>query len=49
MTQHFLLSAEARTLSVRRIMELSNCGAFDLFRECRWGDAALEDCSVREE
>ena len=39
MTQHFLLSAEARTLSVRRIMDLSDRGAFDLFRECRWGDA----------
>jgi hypothetical protein len=35
--QHFLLSAKARTLSVRQVMELSDQQAFGLFkeRECR--------------
>ncbi len=37
MPQHFLLSAEARSLSVREIFTLSDGQAFDLFRELRWG------------
>ena len=37
MPQHFLLSAEARSLSVREIFSLSDDNAFDLFRELRWG------------
>lgn len=37
MAQHFLLSAKARTLSLRQIFLLSDEQAFDLFRECRWG------------
>ena len=37
MPQHFLLSAEARSLSVREIFTLSDDQAFDLFRELRWG------------
>ena len=32
MTQHFLLSAKARTLSVRKVMELSNSEAFTVFK-----------------
>lgn len=37
MSQHFLLSAKARTLSVRKVMELTEEQAFTLFREVRWG------------
>ena len=35
--QHFLLSAQARTLSVRQVFAMSDEHAFDLFRELRWG------------
>jgi transposase-like protein len=38
MAQHFLLSAQARTLSLRRIIEMPDKEAFDLFLQCRWGD-----------
>lgn len=34
---HFLLSAAARSLSVREIFALSEAEAFELFREVRWG------------
>ena len=34
---HFLLSAEARTLSMREVFALSDDAAFELFREVRWG------------
>lgn len=37
MSQHFLLSAKSRTLSVRKVMELTNDEAFELFKEVRWG------------
>ncbi len=36
MSQHFLLSAKARTLSVRKVFEMSNDEAFTVFRELRW-------------
>ena len=51
MHQHFLLSAAARTLSVREIFELSDEQAFDLFRELRWGkgeEVICPDCGVVE-
>ena len=32
MTQHFLLSAEARTLSVRKVFGMSDEEAFGLFK-----------------
>ena len=35
--QHFLLSAKARTLSVRQVFELSDQQAFECFKEVRWG------------
>ncbi len=35
--QHYLLSAKARTLSVLRVMQMSNDEAFAMFRELRWG------------
>ena len=34
---HFLLSAEARTLSLREVFALSEAQAFELFRTVRWG------------
>lgn len=37
MSQHFLLTAHARTLSVRDVFTLSDNEAFALFREVRWG------------
>lgn len=38
MSQHFLLSAKARTLSVRKIANMSEADAFGVFKELRWGD-----------
>jgi len=35
--QHFLLSAKSRTLSVLKVMSLTNDEAFELFKEVRWG------------
>lgn len=35
--QHFLLSAKARTLSVRQVFELTEQQAFETFKEVRWG------------
>ena len=46
MSQHFLLSAQARTLSVRKIFELNNDEAFTLFREVRWGKGEEVTCPV---
>lgn len=37
MSQHFLLSAKARTLSLTRLFGMGDEEAFDLFRELRWG------------
>ena len=37
MPQHFLLTAEARSLSVREVFALSDEEAFDLLRQLRWG------------
>lgn len=37
MSQHFLLSADARTLSVRKVMEMSESEAFTAFKTIRWG------------
>lgn len=51
MPQHFLLSAEARTLSVREVFSLSDEAAFDLFRELRWGkgeEVVCPDCGVAD-
>lgn len=44
MHQHFLLTAAARTLSVREVFELSEEAAFDLFRELRWGCGDAVGC-----
>lgn len=44
--QHFLLSAQARTMSLRSIFSLSDDDAFELFRQSRWGhhDAICPVC-----
>lgn len=38
MTQHFLLSSKARTLSLAQVMRLSEDEAFTTFREIRWAE-----------
>ena len=51
MSQHFLLTAEARSLSVREAFSLSDEEAFDLFRELRWGkgdEVVCPECGVVE-
>ena len=42
----FLLSAKARTLSVRKVMELTNAQAFEVFNELRWGAGDEVACPV---
>lgn len=37
MAQHFLLSAKARTLSLAKVMRLSDEAAFETFKAIRWG------------
>ncbi len=46
MSQHFLLSAKARTLSVRKVMELTHDQAFQVFKELRWGAGEEVICPV---
>jgi transposase-like protein len=51
MSQHFLLTAEARSLSVREVFALSDEAAFNLFRELRWGkseEVVCPECGVVE-
>ncbi|MCX7108552.1 MAG: transposase [Proteobacteria bacterium] len=38
MAQHFLLSAEARTLSLKQIFTMPDKVAFDIFKDSRWGE-----------
>jgi len=42
MSQHFLLSAKARTLSLAKVMRLSDDEAFATFRDIRWADTGGE-------
>jgi transposase-like protein len=42
MTQHFLLSAAARTLSLSKVMRMSEDEAFETFKAVRWDDNAGE-------
>jgi transposase-like protein len=44
--QHFLLSAKARTLSVRQVMEMTDAAAFEVFKEIRWGAGEEVVCPV---
>ena len=38
MAQHYLLSAEARNLSIVKIAMMSKIEAFELFKTVRWND-----------
>ena len=51
MSQHFLLTAAARTLSLREVFALSDDQAFALFRQIRWDDGppVCPDCGVAAE
>lgn len=44
MAQHFLLSAKARTLSVRKVFEMTEADAFNFFKKMRWGDREEVSC-----
>jgi transposase-like protein len=44
MSQHFLLSAAARTLSVREVFAMTDAQAFERFRAMRWGQAGEAVC-----
>jgi len=44
MPQHFLLSAKARTLSVREVFAMTDEDAFSLFKELRWGQGEEVTC-----
>ena len=48
MSQRFLLTAAARTLSLREVFALSDEQAFALFRQIRWGDGppVCPECGV---
>lgn len=52
MAQHFLLSTAARSLSLAKVMRMSEDEAFDAFRSIRWastdGDAICPKCGVCE-
>ena len=47
MSQHFLLSAKARTLSLAKVMRLSDQEAYDTFRNIRWADTDGEPVCPR--
>ena len=47
MSQHFLLSAEARTLSLAKVMRMTDEEAFDTFRMVRWSDTKGEPVCPR--
>jgi transposase-like protein len=44
MSQHLLLSAAARTLSVREVFAMTDAQAFERFRAMRWGQAGEPVC-----
>jgi transposase-like protein len=52
MAQHFLLSAAARSLSLAKVMRMTDDQAFDAFRSIRWasteGDAVCPRCGCCE-
>lgn len=39
--QHFLLSAKARTLSLVKVMRLSDREAYETFKAIRWADGPV--------
>ena len=46
MSQHFLLSAKARNLSVRRVFEMNDDQAFKVFKKVRWGSGKEVTCPM---
>ena len=46
MTQHFLLSAQARTLSAYKVMQMNDADAFAVFKELRWGAGETVACPI---
>jgi len=52
MAQHFLLSAEARTLSLKEIYKAGEAAAYETFKRIRWsetgGDAVCPKCGCAE-
>lgn len=44
MAQHFLLSAQARTLSAYQVMQMNDTDAFAVFKELRWGAGETVAC-----
>jgi transposase-like protein len=50
MTQHFLLSAAARTLSLKEIYKAGDEAAYETFKRLRWqdGEAVCPDCGCVE-
>jgi transposase-like protein len=48
MAQHFLLTAQARTLSLKQIFTMTDQAAFEMFKESRWGkgDPVCPVCGV---
>lgn len=52
MTQHFLLTAAARTLSLKAVFKMGEDAAYDTFRQMRWpetdGDAVCPKCGCYE-
>ena len=44
MSLHFLLKAEARTLSLVKVLGMDDSDAFALFRRLRWGDGDTVAC-----
>lgn len=47
MPQHFLLSAKARTLSLAKVMRMSEDEAFEAFKEIRWANNGGKPFCVR--
>ena len=47
MTQHFLLSKQARTLSLAKVMRLTDDEAYETFRSIRWADTDGEPVCPR--
>lgn len=44
MAQHYLLSSQAKTISIRKVMSLTDKQAFSLLCELRWGSESLVVC-----
>jgi hypothetical protein len=43
MAQHFLLSTAARSLSLAKVMRMTEEQAFDAFRSIRWAESAQQN------